>query len=81
MPADSVLAKWGDWCIGACNNAGRTLNVCDTMKSSIEAAGFTNVHTKEYKVPVGDWTKNKLLKQAGRFNKLHFEQAMEGYTM
>lgn len=34
-----------------------------------------------YKIPVGGWTKHKLLKEAGRLNKKHFEDGMEGYTM
>lgn len=51
------------------------------MKSTIEARGFTNVHEKIYKVPMGAWTKNRILKDAGRINKEHFLAGMEGYSM
>lgn len=51
------------------------------MRSRIEAAGFTNVHERTYKVPIGEWAKNPLLKEAGRFNKMQMKQGMEGYAM
>lgn len=37
--------------------SGRPLNMVDTMKASIEKAGFVNVHEKLYKVPIGGWAK------------------------
>lgn len=60
---------------------GKPINIIDTIKSSIEAAGFINVQEKWYKVPLGDWAKNPLLKEAGRLCKRQFLDGMEGYTM
>ena len=59
----------------------RPLDTVDTMKSGIEAAGFVNVKEKVYKVPMGEWAKNAMLKEVGRFSKISGLAGMEGYAM
>lgn len=51
------------------------------MRSGIEAAGFTNVQEKNYKLPLGDWPRNKVLKDAGRLNEQQFRNGMEGFVL
>lgn len=65
----------------AAENAGKKLDTLDTMRARIEAAGFVNIREKVYKVPLGEWTKNPILREAGRFNKRHLEEGIEGYAM
>lgn len=60
---------------------GKKLNTIETFKGRIEAGGFTNIHDKLYKLPVGDWARDPILKEAGKFNKQHFEEGLEGYAM
>lgn len=60
---------------------GRRLDNQATMRSQIEAAGFINVHEKSQKCPMGEWAKNPVLKEAGRFQKMQFLSGMEGYAM
>ena len=50
------------------------------MRAHIEAAGFTNLHEKLYRCPIGDWAKHPVLKEAGKFNKIQFLQGMEGVS-
>lgn len=52
-----------------------------TFQDRITAAGFTNLHEKIYKVPCGDWAKNLLLKEAGKFEKMQVLSGLEGYAM
>ena len=59
---------------------GKKLDTEETMKGRIEAAGFVNVHERMYKVPVDDWAKNPILKEAGRFQKMQFLVGMEGVS-
>lgn len=61
--------------------AGRPLTTQKTMKSAIEKAGFVDVHEHVYKVPLGPWAKNQLLKEAGRINYLVWTSGLEGYAM
>lgn len=82
MPADSLIASWSQMFIDICRPIGKPLDYANTFKSRIEAhGGFQNIHEKVYKVPYGNWTKNKILKEAGVINKTHFLQGMEGYAM
>ena len=34
-----------------------------------------------YKVPLGDWAKNPILKEAGKLNKAQIMAGMEGYAL
>ena len=54
---------------------GQPMDVCYTMKESIAAAGFINMQEKLYKIPIGGWAKNPVLKQAG---KLYLEEVSTG---
>lgn len=58
-----------------CSKMGKNINTFDTFKGQIQAAGFIDLHEKVYKAPIGDWGKNPLLKESGRYHK---EQAMAG---
>ena len=53
MPEDFILAKWHSTFIPVSAKTGKNLDAVDHFKARIEAAGFTNVHEKVYKVPVG----------------------------
>ncbi|PGH18106.1 hypothetical protein AJ79_00734 [Helicocarpus griseus UAMH5409] len=41
-------------------------------------AGFVNVHVKKYRVPLGSWAKGEKNKQAGAYNLMQYEEAIEG---
>lgn len=78
---DPLLGKWGDLFTRSCNRMGKNINTVDTFKAAIEAAGFTNVHETLYKAPVGDWVKNPVLKEAGRYQMQQVLEGLEGYVM
>ena len=61
-----------------CDKMGKSARTWSTMKDSIEAAGFTNAQVQWYKVPLGDWAKNPVFKEAGRLFKKQVLQGMEG---
>ncbi|KAJ5376219.1 hypothetical protein N7509_013105 [Penicillium cosmopolitanum] len=75
------LSSWGKNMIACGERAGRPLTTQKTMKSAIEKAGFVDVHEHVYKVPLGPWAKNQLLKEAGRVNYLVWTSGLEGYAM
>ena len=59
----------------------RPVDTIDTFKERIEAAGFINAQERLYKVPVGDWAKDPVLKEAGKFCMQQLLHGMEGYTL
>ncbi|EPS30257.1 hypothetical protein PDE_05208 [Penicillium oxalicum 114-2] len=81
LPPNSVLAGWGDNFIACAARAGRSLTTQETMRASIEAAGFVDVHERLYKVPMGPWPKDKVLKEVGLLNLEHWKSGLEGYAM
>lgn len=75
------LFSWGKNMIACGERAGRPLTTQKTMKAAIEKAGFVDVHEHAYKVPLGPWAKDELLKEAGRINYLVWTSGLEGYAM
>lgn len=67
--------------VRCCAKSGKNIDTVETFKPRIEAAGFTNVHEKTYKVPIGEWTKSPLLKEAGRLVKAQLLAGLEGYAL
>ena len=81
VPKDSLLAKSGELFDGAAEKMGKPADSIFKTKARVEAAGFTNIKEVWYKVPIGDWTKSPLLKEAGRFTKAQMLEGLEGYSM
>lgn len=81
LPPDSLLANWGPLFTECCAALGKPIDWLNNMTSAISSAGFTNITEKTYKVPLGQWAKNPLLKEAGKFQEAQVLQGMEGYAM
>lgn len=81
FPSNSDLASWGPMFLKCAEKAGKPLDTVDTMRRRIQAAGFTDVQEKTYKMPLGPWAKNSVLREAGKFNRAHLLEGMEGYAM
>ena len=81
LDPNSLLAGWGENFVGSSERAGRSLDTFKTMKAKIEAAGFVDVQEHLYKCPIGVWPKDKLLKDAGRINHVHWTSGLEGFAM
>ncbi|KAJ6155765.1 hypothetical protein N7470_006331 [Penicillium chermesinum] len=81
LPGHSVLRSWGPRLAQAAQKAGRPLGAMHTMRDSIANAGFTDIHVKDYKLPIGPWPRDKQLKEVGEVNHQHWMGGMEGYGM
>jgi hypothetical protein len=81
LKLDSHLAGWGDNFIGCSERTGRSLLTQETMRGAMEKAGFVDVHEKLYKIPLGPWARDKVLKEVGQLQYLHWTVALEGWAM
>ncbi|KAJ6112317.1 hypothetical protein N7523_008378 [Penicillium sp. IBT 18751x] len=81
LTKDSLLAGWGDMFLRCSTRAGRSLTTQETMRGAMEKAGFVDAHEKLYKIPLGPWAKDKILKEAGRLHYAHWNAALEGWAM
>lgn len=76
MPEDSVF-DWKDRFIKPGEASGRPFDVCARMEQLIKDAGFVDVQTQDYKVPVETFPKLQVYKDAGRVNKTRIALGME----
>ncbi|CAI7564089.1 unnamed protein product [Penicillium pancosmium] len=81
LKEEHQLSKWGNIFINCAERAGRSLNIHETMRSSIEKAGFVEVHEKKSRIPLGAWPRDKVLKETGRLQYAHWNAALEGWAM
>lgn len=81
LTEDKCLYSWGDMFLACADRAGRSLLTQETMRADIEKAGFVDVHEKLYKIPLGPWAKDRLLKEAGQLQNAHWNAALEGWAM
>ncbi|KAF2810341.1 SAM dependent methyltransferase [Mytilinidion resinicola] len=51
----------------------------DEVKQDLRGAGFVDITERRFKWPIGGWCKNERLKEIGTWNRLNFEQGMEGW--
>ncbi|GKZ38711.1 hypothetical protein AbraIFM66950_011080 [Aspergillus brasiliensis] len=47
----------------------------------MQQVGFHNVTEQRFKLPVGQWSRDKRLKKLGMWNLVHCEQGIEGWAM
>ncbi|KAJ5636924.1 uncharacterized protein N7484_010237 [Penicillium longicatenatum] len=81
IPEDSMAATWGETTFGCAERSGRRIDTLNTMRASIEKAGFVEVHEKGYKWPIGPWARDAGLKEAGRLNYHMWTSGLEGWGM
>lgn len=77
----TTLENWGELSLTAGDKFGRSLRIVDHTKELMEAAGFINVTYKKFKWPLGPWAKDRKLKEIGLYNRVNWEEGMEGWLM
>ncbi|GAB1197605.1 hypothetical protein APSETT444_006903 [Aspergillus pseudonomiae] len=78
---DHILAEWSRIFIEAGERFGKTFRIADLARQHMIDAGFENVTERRFKLPVGPWSKDEHYRQLGRWNLLHCEQGIEGWSM
>ncbi|KAM0433655.1 hypothetical protein ACHAQK_009089 [Fusarium lateritium] len=60
---------------------GNSFFVYDEQVTGFEEAGFEEIKTVDYKIPVGDWPKDPKLAEVGKYVRACLENDIEGYTL
>ncbi|CAI7642155.1 unnamed protein product [Penicillium discolor] len=81
LKKEHQLYGWGDMFIRCSERAGRSLTTHETMRDAIKEAGFVDVHEEKYKIPLGPWARDNILKEAGHLQHGHWNAALEGWAM
>lgn len=75
------LEEWGDMAIKCGEVFGKSFGVAEHLQEYMEKAGFINVKYQTFKWPIGPWPKDPALKQIGAYNRMAWEDGMEGWAM
>ncbi|KAF5011799.1 hypothetical protein FDECE_2089 [Fusarium decemcellulare] len=83
VPEDSAMATWGRIFIKAGKKLGRSFTVVEdgVQEQGMKEAGFVDIQSKIFKVPVGGWAKDPKQRQIGHFARAHLETDMEGHVL
>ncbi|PSN70480.1 S-adenosyl-L-methionine-dependent methyltransferase, partial [Corynespora cassiicola Philippines] len=77
----SIFEQWGETSLLLGDKFGKSLRTVDESKAGIEAAGFVNVVEHRWKIPLGGWAADKRFKEIGQYNRAHWEQGIEGWSI
>ncbi|KAH7309073.1 S-adenosyl-L-methionine-dependent methyltransferase [Stachybotrys elegans] len=80
---DSPMGQWGKFFIEGSKKLGSTFTVVEDglQRKAMEAAGFVDIHEFDFKCPIGDWPKDPVLKEMGRFTQHGLETDTEGFVL
>jgi len=78
---DTIFEEWGNTSLQAGDAFGKTLRVVDMSAQYMKDAGLEDVTEQRFKCPLGGWAKEPHLKELGRYNRLQWEEGLEGWTM
>ncbi|KAJ3524446.1 hypothetical protein NM208_g12058 [Fusarium decemcellulare] len=83
VPDESAMATWGRIFIKAGKKLGRSFTVVEdgVQEQGMREAGFIDIQSKIFKVPVGGWAKDPKQRQIGHFARAHLETDMEGHVL
>ncbi|KAI0203357.1 S-adenosyl-L-methionine-dependent methyltransferase [Astrocystis sublimbata] len=79
----TTLYDWGRLFNEASSKYGRSMSMVDDgmTPASLKKAGFTDIHSRTFKLPCTPWPKDQKLQQLGAFSRLAMEQDLDGYAM
>ncbi|EXJ76938.1 hypothetical protein A1O3_10095 [Capronia epimyces CBS 606.96] len=82
LPEDSTMAEWAKLWNQACEMIGKT-GRCDPQKlrDQMHEAGFINTRVIPYKMPIGPWPKDPMLKEAGKFGLVALHAGVYGMSV
>jgi SAM-dependent methyltransferase len=79
--AGTSIEQWGPLALECGEKFGKSFRVAEDSKEMIEAAGFQNVTYRTFKWPIGPWPRDPRLKEIGSYNRIGWEEGLEGWAM
>lgn len=67
MPPQHPVTQYWGYIIAGLKELGVDFNATLQLESMMRAAGFSNVSTRIFHVPIGEWPRNKVLKKVGLY--------------
>ncbi|ETN44789.1 uncharacterized protein HMPREF1541_09664 [Cyphellophora europaea CBS 101466] len=80
-PQECALRKWDDLVIEGIRASGSEPHLGMHLEQWMKDAGFVDVTAVKTPVPVGNWPKDKLLKEMGVLNHIQLSEALEAVSL
>ncbi|OAF60584.1 hypothetical protein VC83_03466 [Pseudogymnoascus destructans] len=77
----SIFDQWGKVSLEAGDKFGKDLRIHEQIKGYVTDAGFVDVVETVYRYPVGPWAKDPFIKSVGEWNRIHWQEGIEGWSM
>ncbi|KAL1911738.1 hypothetical protein Sste5344_002313 [Sporothrix stenoceras] len=81
LAPDNPLLTWITTACDAAEQIGRDTRPGSKLQGWFKETGFTNVTHRRFKLPIGTWPKDPVLKQIGLYNYMQINQGLEGLSM
>jgi hypothetical protein len=81
LPENSALARWGALFSEIGQKAGRTFQAGEKAHEFMAAAGFKNIETRIFKVPIGGWAEDEKLRDCGYWHLAYLYEGLEGFFL
>ncbi|KAL1962435.1 hypothetical protein VTN77DRAFT_9706 [Rasamsonia byssochlamydoides] len=78
---DTGVERYFTAIVNAFDRAGYPARPGPYLEQWFREAGFVDIHTKKYQVPMGAWPKDQYYKKVGTWNLLQAEQGFQGAAM
>ncbi|KAE8381880.1 glycosyl hydrolase [Aspergillus bertholletiae] len=80
LPPECFTVRMMDTLKDGCLRIGQTMDPAPNMHGWVEDAGFTIVDEGKLKLPLGNWPKDRRLKECGSFNRVNFVEGVDAFT-
>lgn len=83
LPPDHVYKTWADAMFSAGDRLGKTFknHANDGIAKGMAAAGYVDIATRVFRVPIGGWSSDKRFKEIGALNLMFLDQSLEGFAL
>ncbi|KAI5800176.1 S-adenosyl-L-methionine-dependent methyltransferase [Peziza echinospora] len=71
LPPNSPLTQYCNILLQGSTLSGRPVSITDNLHRWLEDAGFEDITTRKYKLPISPWAKEPRLKEVGRLNAVN----------
>ncbi|KAL2196875.1 S-adenosyl-L-methionine-dependent methyltransferase [Corynascus similis CBS 632.67] len=81
LTEEHALRQWIKTLTGAADSLGRDSNPGSKLEGWARDAGFQGVTARRYRVPIGPWARDPLLKEVGTWNLMQVLNGLDGLSM
>lgn len=82
LPADSCITEWENLWTEGINKIGlRGSCDPDLVVQQMHDAGFVNIRRLNFKMPIGPWPRDKMLREAGMFGYVNLMDGFHGLSV